>query len=252
MKHRSNGVVEMPELRLTPALCARIRRRVRDPGPASGFSYLSDEEYRASIDETLARAPDPAEIWIFAYGSLIWKPGFEPVERRIGVVKGWHRSFCLKTTRWRGVPECPGLMMALERGGECRGVAYRLPPNMISECLHMLWRREIGVKPINHHPRWVSMDTDRKRIRALAFTANPAGQSYVGKIPLEETAAIIARAVGVWGSCAEYLCETVSHLEAMGIRDGNLWRLQALVAEHILRGEGYLRRRPPMRPSCEP
>lgn len=237
MNRRSKRAVAEPEPRLTPALCARIKRQIRDPGPAAGLSYLTDEEYRDSIDETLAQASDIADIWIFAYGSLIWRPAFERVERRMGIVRGWHRSFCLKTTRWRGTPESPGLMMALERGGQCRGVADRLPSDSISQCLHALWRREIGVKPVNHHPRWVRVHTDQGPLRALTFTANPRGQSYVGKIPLEETAAILARAVGVWGSCAEYLCETLAHLEAIGIRDGTLWRLQALVAKRLARGE---------------
>jgi len=226
------------ELRLTPELCARIRRAVRDPGPASGLSYLSDAEYQASIDETLAGRPDDGAVWVFAAGSLIWKPGFVPAERRIGVVRGWHRAFCLKTTRWRGTPECPGLMLALERGGECRGVVYRLPADATQPTLHALWRREIGVKPVNHDPRWVSVETEVGPVRALAFTANPGGQSYVGALSLAQTAAIIARAVGMWGSCAEYLCETVAHLEALGIRDDHLWRLQALVAERILSGGG--------------
>lgn len=221
------------ELSLTPALCARLRGHGRDCGMAHGLSYLTDEEYDASIAETLALAPDVAGIWVFAYGSLIWKPAFAHIEHRLGVVRGWHRSFCLKTTRWRGTPANPGLMMALERGGQCRGVAYRLSSGGISQSLGTLWRREIGVKPVNHHPRWVTVHTDAGRMRALTFTANPRGQSYVGKIPLEETAAAIAKAVGVWGSCAEYLYETIVHLDALGIRDSNLWRLQALVAKNI-------------------
>jgi len=230
--------VDEGELRLTPSLCARVRRAVRDPGPGSGFAYLTDAEYQASIDATLAGRPDDGEIWLFAAGSLIWKPGFAPAGRRIGVLRGWHRSFCLKTLRWRGTPDCPGLMLALEPGSDCRGVAWRLPAEGLAPTLRALWRRELGVKPVNHVPRWVEVETDSGPIPALTFTANRRGQSYLGGLTLDETAAMVARAAGVWGSCAEYLCETVSHLEALGIRDPYLWRLQALVAARILRDAG--------------
>lgn len=221
------------QLALTPELCARIARPLADPGPTPGLSYFTDEDYRAAIAGVLAHAPDPRAIWVFAYGSLIWKPAFEPAERRLGTLKGWHRSFCLKTTRWRGTPERPGLMMALAPGGQCRGVACRLPSDAVADSLDALWRREIGVKPVNHHARWVKVLTEQGPLRTLTFTANPGGQSYAGKRTLAQTAAVIAEAAGVWGSCAEYLYETISHLEALGIRDSALWRLQALVAKNI-------------------
>lgn len=224
--------------RLSLELCARIHRQVEDPGPAGGLSYLSEAEYAASIGAALAQAPHVdgmpvPDIWIFAYGSLIWNPGFAWIERRIGSVKGWHRSFCLKSTRWRGSPDKPGLMMALEPGGQCQGLVYRLSPANRDDDLNRLWRRELGVKPVNHHPRWIQVRTDQGSVRALAFTANRGGQSYRRPASLEDTAAIIAGAVGVWGPCAAYLCETVTHLEAWGIRDRHLWRLQALVAQII-------------------
>ena len=223
-------------LALTADLCARIARPLADPGPTPGLSYFTDDDYRAAIAEVLAQVPDSGALWVFAYGSLIWKPAFMPVEHRLGVIKGWHRSFCLKTTRWRGTPERPGLMMALERGGQCRGVVYRVAPDTVTESLDALWRREIGVKPVNHDARWVTVHTHAGPLRALTFTANPGGQSYAGKRTLEDTAAVIAEAVGVWGSCAEYLYETITHLEALGIRDRALWRLQALVARNLIAG----------------
>jgi glutathione-specific gamma-glutamylcyclotransferase len=221
-------------LRLTPDICALVRRTVDDPGPAPGLHYLSDDEYRALIAETLAKAPNANDIWVFAYGSLIWKPAFEYVERRLGTLKGWHRGFCLKTTRWRGTPDRPGLMMALQRGGQCQGVAYKLNPETVAEDLQTLFRRELGVKPLNQDARWLRIDSYEGDVCALTFTANATGQSYVGKIPLEETAAIIADAVGVWGSCADYLYETTAHLEDFGIRDTMLRQLGTKVAQAIL------------------
>jgi glutathione-specific gamma-glutamylcyclotransferase len=221
-------------LRLTPEICALVRRAVDDPGPATGLSYLDDNEYQALIGRTLASAPDGSDVWVFAYGSLIWKPAFGHEDRRLGTLKGWHRSFCLKTTRWRGTPERPGLMMALQRGGQCQGIAYKLRRETLAQDLQTLFRRELGVKPLNQDARWLRVESYEGDVRALTFTANPTGQSYVGKISLEETAAIIADAVGVWGSCADYLHETTAHLEAFGIRDTMLRRLGTLVAQAIL------------------
>ena len=80
------------------------------------------------VETTLADHPARSRpLWLFAYGSLIWKPEIEHVEERIATVRGWHRSFCLKLTRWRGTQEQPGLMMGLDRGGACKGLAFRLP-----------------------------------------------------------------------------------------------------------------------------
>lgn len=221
-------------LRLTRELCAAVHRTVVDPGPVPGLEYLSDEEYAALVDSTLAAARDPADFWLFAYGSLIWKPAFRPQEMRAATLRGWHRSFCLESTRWRGTPEHPGLIMALRPGGQCRGVAYRLSRTTLRDDIETTFRRELGVKPLNQRPRWVRVSTSEGHLRALAFTADPGGRSYVGKLGLERTAAMIARAAGAWGSCAEYLCETVDRLEQLGMHDKALWRLQRMVAENII------------------
>ena len=96
------------------------------------FRLASDADHDGAVGDILAGKPDNGEVWIFAYGSLIWKPAFDFVEQRIGHLHGWHRSFCLGwDRRFRGSTERPGLMMALDRGGECEGVAYRLPPQSV-------------------------------------------------------------------------------------------------------------------------
>jgi cation transport protein ChaC len=218
---------------LTPELCARVARAVPDPGPEPTLPYYTDEEYDAAVQEALRGFPGGQDPWLFGYGSLIWRPGCDVEESRVGVIRGWHRSFCLKTTRWRGTPEQPGLIMALERGGQCRGVAFRLDPARAAENLLKVFRREIGVKPVNHIPRFVKVASAAGDVTALTFVANPGGRSYLGKLSPEETAGILARAVGHWGSCAEYLYQTVRNLESLGIRDRGLWKLQELVAAEI-------------------
>ncbi|HEX6960099.1 MAG TPA: gamma-glutamylcyclotransferase [Ferrovibrio sp.] len=195
---------------------------------------MSDREYEDSLARMLADAPTADDIRVFAYGSLIWKPCFAFIEQRIGTVEGWHRSCCLKSTRWRGTPDKPGLMLALEPGGRCRGVVYRLAPDTSRDGLMALWRRELGPKPLNHDPLWLSVRTEKGAVPAITFVANPQGLSYVGATSIDEAADMIAQAAGVWGPCAAYLHETVVRLRTLGIRDRYLWRLQSAVAEKII------------------
>jgi cation transport protein ChaC len=173
-------------------------------------------------------------VWLFAYGSLIWNPACDSVEQRIGVAHGWHRSFCLGWDRWfRGGPDRPGLMLALDRGGACKGVAYRLPPDAIKDNLFRLFRRELRFRPAAQVVRWVNVVTANRKLRALAFVINRKGGRYVSGLTDEQIADVLAKAVGHRGSMAEYLHNTVRHLEELGLRDRHLWRLQEMVAERI-------------------
>lgn len=217
---------------LTPELVARVHRVVEDAGPQPDFTYLTDSDHHALVDGLLVSRPEGEHMWLFAYGSLIWKPEVEHLEERLGTARGWHRAFCIKLTRWRGTIEKPGLMMGLDRGGECKGVLYRLD-GLARTNIEKLVRREMSFKPPTNMPRWIKVETDEGTVRALAFTTNRNGAAYAGKVSLEEAALLLAEACGHLGSCAEYLYNTVSHLEARGIRDRNLWTLQRLVAERI-------------------
>lgn len=170
---------------------------------------------------------------MFAYGSLIWKPAFESVEQQRATAFGWHRSFCLDMVRWRGSAEQPGLMMALERGGRCNGVIYRLPEGEKPLQIERLLRREISDHESIGSVRWLPVRTAQGRLRALGFWVGVTGRGTSLNQPLERVAQVLARACGHVGSGAEYLYNTVSHLEAFGIRDRNLWRLQELVANEI-------------------
>jgi len=174
------------------------------------------------------------DLWLFAYGSLIWKPNFSFVEDRRGTVHGWHRSFCLEQTRWRGTPEQPGLMMALEGGGSCASVVFRLPDGDHRQSIRNLVGREITTQEDLGMVRWVTVRTDTGPVRALVSWAGPKGDGIALKLPLERVAGILARACGHVGSCASYLYNTIAKLEECGIHDRNLWRLQELVAEEIL------------------
>jgi glutathione-specific gamma-glutamylcyclotransferase len=218
---------------LTAALVASIARAVEDAGPSPGAIYLTDAEYDTIVRETLAQAP-PGDLWLFGYGSLLWKPGFDYTERRMATVRGWHRSFCIKVARFRGTRDLNGLMMALDRGGQCRGMIFRIPADQAQAVLHTLFRRELVVKPPGTPPRWLTAQADEGPICALGFVVDRRSKFYSGKLSLEEVADTLSTAAGHWGTCAEYLHNTVSHLEELGIHDRNLWRLQALVADRIV------------------
>ena len=218
---------------LTAELVTRCERPVPDPGPEPGYAYFTDEEYDAAASALLQQKAR-GSLWIFAYGSLIWKPAFVSVEHRRATAFGWHRAFCLELTRWRGSPRQPGLMMGLQRGGCCRGVVYRLPDADHVGQLGRLLRREVGGDEEMRTVRWIIVETEQGKLPALTFWADPTGLDYSVRLPLARVAHILARACGHIGSGAAYLFQTVSKLEEFGIRDRNLWRLQQLVADEIL------------------
>ncbi|MBZ9905732.1 gamma-glutamylcyclotransferase [Mesorhizobium sp. BR115XR7A] len=222
----------MRQMSLTAELVALCHRDEADPGPSGGWTQLSDEDFRV-LSARLAHEADAGPLWVFAYGSLIWKPAFESVERQRATAHGWHRSFCIDMVRWRGSVAQPGLMMALERGGRCDGVIYRLPEGEKAAQIERLLRREIDDHESVASVRWVPVRTAQGHLRALGFWVGVTGRGTSLGQPLETVARVLARACGHVGSGAEYLYNTVSHLEEFGIRDRNLWTLQQLVADEI-------------------
>ncbi|HLE57639.1 MAG TPA: gamma-glutamylcyclotransferase [Rhodothermia bacterium] len=223
-------------MRLTSELVARMARHIDDPGEEArpDVVWCTDADRDEAVTKILAERPPSDDFWVFAYGSLIWNPAFEFVERPTGVVRGFHRSFCLGwIERFRGSAEYPGLMMALDHGGQCEGVAYRLPPDEIKANLGKLFRREMLVKPDPMLPIWVDVETERGSVRALTFVIDREGRYHVGGLSVERTAEVLALAAGHVGSMADYLYQTVRGLEDLKIHDEHLWQLQELVAERI-------------------
>lgn len=221
------------QMHLTAAHVARVHRVAADPG-APATALHGDADYAEHVQAVLlgCLAPDqPTRL--FAYGSLIWKPEIPHVDEALGAAHGWHRAFCLRQTRFRGAPDQPGLMMALDRGGQCKGMLYTLPPDDLPGQLDRLFRREFTVKPITNMPRWIKVVSGGQTLGALAFVINRACANYAGRLSPEAVADTLAKACGHIGSGAEYLFNTVSHLEAKGIHDSRLWHLQKLVAQRI-------------------
>lgn len=204
------------------------------PPPPEGMHAATPDDHKAIIADLLAQLGEQDEIWIFAYGSLIWKPACDYVEMRTGMVRGWHRSFCLGwNNRFRGNDENPGLMLALDRGGACKGVLYRLPPDEIEANLTKLLEREMSWLPSAFPPRWVNAKSGERTIRSLTFCIDRHSGRYVSGLSVDAIADVLSKAVGSRGSMAEYLFATVQHLEEMGIHDPHLWQLQSLVADRI-------------------
>jgi len=224
-------------MRLTAEHVALVNRGILadDGNPPAGYGEPATvEDHQETARRLMANGPPPDDMWFFAYGSLIWKPACEFVEIRTGVVRGWHRAFCLGwNTRFRGSEQNPGLMLALDHGGACKGVAYRLPPDAVEANLIKLFQREMGWKPTAFPPRWVDVVTRDRRIRALTFCIDRRSPRYISGLSEAQIAHVLATAVGSRGSMVEYLFNTITHLETLGIHDPHLWRLQEMVADKI-------------------
>lgn len=223
-------------LHLTEALVARVERVEAEHPAARGLPVMGDADFARHGARLLAEAGE-GPVWTFAYGSLIWKPAFAPGAAVPAVLHGWRRSFCLHLESWRGTPDQPGLMLALERGGSCRGMAYALPDEGRDAAMEALLRREIGYEADVPSVRWVRVRGPQGPFRALVFYAAPLHPGLHVRLDMAEQARRIARAAGHVGSCAAYLRNTVQHLEELGIRDRYLWELQRRVAEEIAAGQ---------------
>ena len=204
-----------------------VRQAVRDAG--HGHLLLSDEDVAASLAATLKQHPAGQPIWVFGYGSLIWNPLMEFAERRHARVRGYHRGFYIWSKINRGTPEVPGLVLALDSGGSCQGMAYRMHDDKFEAELAILWRREMVAG--TYMPKWISADIGDTTVRAIAFVVNRAKPGYAGRLEDEQIVSIARRAHGAYGSCAEYLINTAQSLEAAGIADPRLSRLAKLVEQ---------------------
>ena len=214
---------------LTPVLVALCERPVPDPGPGPMPQELTDDDYN-DIAVELLRQYECEPLWIFAYGSLLWKPACEIAETTRATALGWHRDFCLELRSWRGSPERPGLMMGLRRRGFCEGMAMRLPDtNRHGQLVHLL-RREVGEFGDLTSIQRIPARTNDGMVNALTFWAESDQCTRFETLDISKAAHILARACGHIGSGAAYLYQTVASLEELGIRDDYLWRLQQLVA----------------------
>ena len=199
---------------------------------------LTDEQLSTSLVATLAKKPKGAGWWIFAYGSLLWNPLFPVAETRPAMLRGLHRRFCLWSVASRGTPEQPGLVLGLERGGQCRGVVLRLPAPLALDELHLLWRREMVLGA--YHPRWVKADADGREIHALTFVVRRDHPQYAGRLDPAQEVDVLASASGAFGASADYLERTRVALISHGIADPYLEALATQVAARRARAKDQI------------
>ena len=169
-------------------------------------------------------------MWVFGYGSLMWDPGFAHDATELARLDGFHRSFCMRSIHHRGTPEAPGLVLALDAaaGAACDGVALRVRRGAEDDTLAYLRARELVSAAYLETRQRVRLRRGAE-VEAVTFVIDPAHGQYCGGLPLEEQAAIIARALGGRGPNREYLWNTAAHLTELGIEDAELSWLAARV-----------------------
>lgn len=168
--------------------------------------------------------------WVFGYGSLMWRPEFEYIEAQPASLFGAHRSLCIYSTTYRGTAEKPGLVLGLDHGGSCKGVAFRVARTHWPRTLAYLREREL----LNdvYKEKWCRVHLTQRegvKINALCYLADREHQLYAGGLDIDRQADLVHQGVGVRGANPEYLANTVAHLRDMGIRDRRLFKIHDAV-----------------------
>jgi cation transport protein ChaC len=196
------------------------------------------EQIAACVRATVRLAPRRGDLWVFGYGSLMWNPAIHFEERRRARLFGYHRRFCLWTSLGRGSTECPGLLLGLEPGGSCAGVALRIRRQVAEDEFDILFQREMVSGA--YVPRWclAQIEGMERRSPALVFVMNRLHARYAKRLPEQQIVQAIAQASGPLGACHDYLEQTVAALEGLGVRDRQLARISRKVKEQRLEGGG--------------
>lgn len=158
------------------------------------------------------------DFWVFGYGSLMWRPGFAHVETRRARLHGFRRALCVRSFVHRGTPQRPGLVLGLDRGGSCVGLAYRVPGGLADEVLSYLRERELVTSVYLERRLPILLDKG-ERASAVTYVVDRAHGQYAGMLDESEAAAIVRGAVGRSGANEDYLFNTVEHMKELGIRD---------------------------------
>jgi len=169
-----------------------------------------------------------AEFWVFGYGSLMWRPGFAYVERRPALISGLHRQLCIYSHVHRGTPDNPGLVMGLDRGGRCRGIAYRVDEMHRIDTIDYLRRREQVTMVYIESIRTIQLLGERPRkVPALVYVVDRRHRQYAGRLGLHVQLELVRTGLGQSGACSDYVRSTLAHLREIGVRDHGLEMLVA-------------------------
>jgi cation transport protein ChaC len=219
---------------LTRADLERDRIRQELAQTPLGPHLLTDAELEESLWQIMEARDANEDCWIFGYGSLVWNPLFHFEEKRVVTTHGYHRSFCLWSRINRGTPDSPGLVLGLDRGGRCRGVAYRIAADHVENELRLVWRREMMTGA--YVPRWVQVSDGETPFRAITFTINRASPAYAGRLQPETIIERLMTCHGRMGPGIDYLVHTAEALRAHGIEDRHLQELCELAQARKARG----------------
>ncbi len=162
------------------------------------------------------------QYWIFGYGSLMWNPGFQYVSRCEAQIEGFHRSLCVYSVHHRGTAERPGLVLGLDDGGTCRGVAFEIAPDKWDETLSYLRAREQISMVYREISQPIELIETKQKTEAVVFVADRNHAQYAGKLSHQELLRHVLQGEGQYGRCIDYVMSTLSHLRGMSIHDEGL------------------------------
>lgn len=168
------------------------------------------------------------DLWVFGYGSLMWDPGFPFLARVPALLRGYHRSLCIYSHVWRGTPVRPGLVLGLDRGGACRGIAFRVAADAAAQAIDYLDARE-RVTEVYVRKSVTALLTGGDRVMAETYVVDRAHPQYAGRLDPQESARLVRQGSGRGGANVDYLENTVRHLDEMGLKEGALHELAQLV-----------------------
>jgi cation transport protein ChaC len=161
------------------------------------------------------------DFWVFGYGSLMWRPGFEFLDSALAWVYGYHRSLCIFSHVHRGTPQRPGLVLGLDQGGSCQGVAYKVAGAAREETMRYLREREL-VTSVYLEKTVAAHFSDGEQVEAVAYVVDRAHSQYAGRLPLERITRLVAEGVGECGDNPAYVRNTYEHLLRLDIHDAQL------------------------------
>ncbi|MGH6765793.1 MAG: gamma-glutamylcyclotransferase [Bradyrhizobium sp.] len=172
------------------------------------------------------------DLWVFGYGSLMWRPGFEFIEQAPARLIGEHRALCVYSFDHRGTPEKPGLVLGLDRGGACRGIAFRIAASRRSDTIKYLRDREQTTHVYREVMRSVWLENEaRQRVSALTYVVDRGHVQYAGRLSLPEQLRHVQQGHGRSGNNRDYVLSTVKSIEAQGFRDEQLHQLAVMLRD---------------------
>lgn len=195
--------------------------------PPPGIHIRTDAQLDQSLEDTLRNHGARDDLHVFGYGSLMWNPAMDVVHASVARVHGWHRRFCLRMLFGRGNVNEPGAMLALDRGGACQGLLYRIEATKARAEARLLWRREMLAG--SYDARWVNARVGSTSVRAITFVANRHHDRYIAAQPVEHVARLIRTGKGSLGTSRQYFDAMFGELERLGIRDRGMERLRRAV-----------------------